>query len=262
MRLNQILAISLLLLLTACDSTAVQQTDGKTSNASKENSVTLDKSDELAKIAYAMGANSGNFLARNLPEFESWGMHFDPKIIESGFTESLSQKSQLNEQEIQTILTAFQEQITTKLAEIEQQQAKVTAEANKIFLDANASKEGVKVTATGMQYRIIEPGTGANPQATDTVQAHYRGTLVSGEEFDSSYSRNKPEEFPLDGVIKGWTEGLQLIKEGGKIELVLPPELAYGNRAIPQIPANSVLLFEVELIKIITPETTATEDTN
>jgi len=126
-------------------------------------------------------------------------------------------------------------------------------------MDANAKKEGVKVTESGIQYRIIEAGTGATPTATDTVSAHYRGTLVNGKEFDNSYTRNKPEQFALNGVIKGWTEGLQLIKEGGKIELVLPPELAYGSRAIPQIPANSVLVFEVELLKVIKPEVKAAE---
>ena len=258
MRVNRIFALSLMLFLASCDSTSVElavDTDNKDGNLATPAETTtpgsLDKTDEMAKIAYAMGANSGYFLARNLPEFESWGMQFDPEVIKKGFLESLDQKSQMEEQEIQTVLTAFQEQIKVKLAEIEEQQAKVTAEANKLFLDANLLKEGVKVTESGIQYRIIEAGTGATPTATDNVKAHYRGSLVSGQEFDSSYARDKPEEFSLNGVIPGWTEGLQLIKEGGKIEMVLPPELAYGDRALPQIPANSVLVFEVELLEIV-----------
>jgi len=108
----------------------------------------------------------------------------------------------------------------------------------------------VKTTESGIQYRILTPGTGKNPLATDTVKVNYKGSLINGEEFDSSYKRGEPAEFALNGVIPGWTEGLQLIKVGGKIELVLPPELAYGTRALPSIPANSILVFEVELLEI------------
>ncbi|MCP3675795.1 MAG: FKBP-type peptidyl-prolyl cis-trans isomerase [Gammaproteobacteria bacterium] len=256
-----LVSISFLLLLVACDSntstvtadtTKTQETTTKLSSVTPKG--TLDKTDKMAQIAYAMGANSGIFLARNLPEFEKWGMEVDPEFIKMGFLESLEDKSQMDDQEVQTVLMAFQEQIKTKLAEIAQKQAKVTAEANKIFLDANAAKEGITTTESGIQYRVIEAGTGANPVATDKVKVHYRGTLVDGTEFDSSFSRNEPASFALNSVISGWTEGLQLIKEGGKIELVLPPELAYGERATPTIPANSVLIFEVQLLEIIKAE--------
>ena len=259
MRVNQFFIIPLILLLAACDSQTAEATDAAGSKdavaaettETTETAGSLDKTDEMAKISYAMGANSGIFLARNLPEFEKWGMAVDSELIKEGFLDSMEEKSQMDEQEIQAVLVAFQETIKAKLAEIDQQQATVTAEANKLFLDANALKEGVKTTESGIQYRIITEGTGANPAATDTVKVHYRGTLVNGEEFDSSYSRNEPTQFALNGVIPGWTEGVQLIKEGGKIELVLPPELAYGDRALPTIPANSVLVFEVELLEII-----------
>jgi len=261
MRVNQLFAISLLLFIAACDSSSVTvtaDTDVKDEvAASKQTSAlvsgSLDKTDEMAKIAYAMGANSGAFLAQNLPEFEKWGMSINSELIKKGFLESMDQKSQMDEQEIKTVLTAFQEQIQAKLAEIDQKQAIATAEANKLFLEANATKEGVKTTESGIQYRIINAGTGTNPLATDTVKVHYRGTLVNGDEFDNSYSRNQPAEFALNGVIPGWTEGLQLIKVGGKIELALPPELAYGERKLPNIPANSILVFEVELLEIVKP---------
>ncbi len=257
-----LVTISFLLLLVACDSNtstvsanaAKTQETTTTEQSSETQKGTLDKTDQMAQMAYAMGANSGIFLARNLPEFEKLGMEVDPKLIKLGFLESLEDKSQMDYQEIQTVLMAFQEQIETKLAEIEQKQTKVTSKANKLFLDANAAKEGVAKTESGIQYRIIEAGTGVNPVATDTVTVHYRGTLVDGTEFDSSFSRNEPATFGLNGVIPGWTEGLQLIKEGGKIELVLPPELAYGERATPTIPANSVLIFEVQLLEIIKAE--------
>jgi FKBP-type peptidyl-prolyl cis-trans isomerase len=114
----------------------------------------------------------------------------------------------------------------------------------------NLTKDGVKETKSGLQYKIIKPGVGTKPSATDKVTVHYRGTFIDGTEFDSSYKRNEPATFPLNQVIQGWTEGLQLIAPGGKIELVIPPEIAYGPRGRGPIPPNTTLLFEVELVKI------------
>ena len=207
MRVQLFIAISALLILTGCDSSTKESTDADEnvqqldSQVNSESVISLDKTDEMAKIAYAMGANSGLFLARNLPEFKKWAMEIDPELIKKGFLDSLEQKSEMNEQEIKTVLTTFQEQIQAKLADIDKKQAIVTAEANTLYLDANAKKEGVKITESGIQYRVITAGTGANPVATDTVKVHYRGSLVTGQEFDSSYARNKPAEFSLNGVI-------------------------------------------------------------
>jgi FKBP-type peptidyl-prolyl cis-trans isomerase FkpA len=269
MRINKVLSLAMLLALAGCGES--NDTDTATTDAAEtsteqvaetvEMTGSIDKSDEMAKIAYAMGANSGQFLAKNIPEFKSWGMDFDIDLVKKGFLESLDSKSQMDEQEIQTVLMAFQGQITTKLAEIEAKQATATTEANQLFLAENATKEGVQTTDSGLQYKIIEEGTGASPTVSDTVLAHYRGTLIDGTEFDSSYSRNAPSKFTLSGVIPGWTEALQLLKIGGKIELALPPELGYGARAIPKIPANSVLKFEIHLVEIVAlkpaePETT------
>jgi FKBP-type peptidyl-prolyl cis-trans isomerase len=125
------------------------------------------------------------------------------------------------------------------------------AEAGKAFLAENSKKEGVKTTSSGLQYKMLKEGTGKAPKATDTVLVHYRGTLINGKEFDSSYKRNEPIEFPLDGVIKGWTEGVQLVKEGGKIQLFIPSELAYGSRGAPgAIGPNETLVFEIELLQV------------
>ncbi len=119
------------------------------------------------------------------------------------------------------------------------------------FLEANKSKDGVKTTATGLQYKVLEEGTGAKPAASNTVEVHYRGTHISGAEFDSSYARNQPAQFPLNAVISGWTEGVQLMAEGSKFQFYIPSELAYGERDIPGIPGNSVLIFDVELLKVM-----------
>jgi FKBP-type peptidyl-prolyl cis-trans isomerase len=120
------------------------------------------------------------------------------------------------------------------------------------FLKANATKDGVKSTASGLQYKILQEGSGKSPKASDTVKVHYRGTLLDGTEFDSSYKRGEPIEFPLNRVIPGWTEGVQLAKEGGKIQLFIPSQLAYGSGGTPGGPIgpNETLIFEIELIQV------------
>ena len=119
------------------------------------------------------------------------------------------------------------------------------------FLKENATKEGVKATSSGLQYKVVKEGEGKSPKASDTVRVHYRGTTIDGKEFDSSYKRGEPIEFPLNGVIRGWTEGLQLMKEGGKSMLYIPSKLAYGEQgAGGAIGPNETLIFEVELLKV------------
>lgn len=119
------------------------------------------------------------------------------------------------------------------------------------YLNTNKGKPGVKVTRTGLQYKVLRPGTGKSPKATDLVEVHYKGTLINGQTFDSSYSRNSTAKFPLNRVIPGWTEGLQLMKEGAKYEFVIPSNLGYGTTgAGDSIPPNATLIFEVELIKV------------
>jgi FKBP-type peptidyl-prolyl cis-trans isomerase len=127
--------------------------------------------------------------------------------------------------------------------------AEMSPEKNAEYLAANAKKAGVKVTGSGLQVREITAGSGKQPGPTSQVTVHYKGTFITGKEFDSSYSRGEPITFPLNGVIAGWTEGLQLMREGGKAELVIPHELAYG-RGRPGIPPYQTLVFQVELLKV------------
>ncbi len=129
--------------------------------------------------------------------------------------------------------------------------SKSTLEEGKAFLAENAKQEGVKTTSTGLQYKVLAEGTGKSPKAKDTVVVHYRGTSIGGAEFDSSYARREPAEFPLNGVIRGWTEGVQLMKEGSRFQFFIPPNLAYGaGGAPPDILPNETHIFEVELLKV------------
>jgi FKBP-type peptidyl-prolyl cis-trans isomerase len=143
-----------------------------------------------------------------------------------------------------------------------EQKQKEAGEKNKTegtkFLEENKNKPGVKTTASGLQYKVIKDGTGPQPKATDMVTVNYRGTLIDGTEFDSSYKRGQPATFPLNGVIKGWTEGLQLMKVGSKYQFFVPSNLAYGERSVgPDIAANATLIFEVELQDVKPPPTPA-----
>lgn len=156
-------------------------------------------------------------------------------------------KPAYTEQELQQAYQQFQKEMQQKQLD----QAKTAQSSSDNFLAENAKKPGVKTTASGLQYKITKEGTGKQPTATSVVTVHYKGQLVDGKVFDSSIERGQPIEFPLNQVIPGWTEGLQLMKEGGKATLYIPSQLGYGEQGVPgMIPANSTLIFDVELIKV------------
>jgi len=150
------------------------------------------------------------------------------------------------------ILTAYQQEMQMKMMAEASAAAEENEQKAEAFLAENGKKEGVKTLASGLQYKVITEGGGASPTAESTVEVHYKGTLIDGTEFDSSYKRGEPASFPVGGVIPGWTEALQLMKEGAKWEVAIPPALAYGEQgAPPVIPPNSALVFEVELLKVV-----------
>ena len=142
--------------------------------------------------------------------------------------------------------------ISDKLTQMKEDKAAENLQAGQEFLEANKSKEGVVTLASGLQYQVLVEGTGAKPSATDTVKCHYHGTLINGTVFDSSVQRGTPAKFPLNMVIKGWTEGVQLMPEGSKWRFFIPADLGYGNRQVSaQIGPNSALIFDVELLEIV-----------
>jgi len=193
------------------------------------------------KMSYVIGMDIGN-------NFKRQSIDVDPNILARGIQDALSgAKSLVTEQEIQDTLTAFQKERAAKQEEV----AKKNKNEGETFMTANKKKEGVKALASGLQYKVIKVGTGKKPKIKDSVTTHYRGTLIDGTEFDSSYKRGQPVSFPVSGVIAGWTEALQLMEEGAKWQLFVPPNLAYGEKGTGGvIGPNATLIFEIELISI------------
>jgi len=176
----------------------------------------------------------------------------DPKILQQGLQDALGGgKTLLSEDEARATLTEFQSEMRQKQQEKMQQAGEANKKEGEAFLAANKTKDGVVALPSGLQYKIITAGTGPKPTASDSVVCNYRGTLIDGKEFDSSYKRGQPATFPVSGVIKGWTEALQLMPVGSKWQLFVPSELAYGERGTgADIGPNATLIFEVELLSI------------
>ena len=215
-----------------------------------ETAANVELTTEVQKQAYSVGASIGKYMSGHIKEQEELGLPVDRNLIISGFSNGLNDELKLTEEEMQTLLQSLDEELNEK----RQAQATVLSEKalteSKAFLDANKVKEGVVTTESGLQYEVLIPGTGEKPKAEDTVEVHYVGTLTDGTEFDSSVARGEPAKFPLNRVIPGWTEGVQLMPVGAKYKFVVPAELAYGERDTGTIPANSTLVFEVELLSI------------
>ena len=200
---------------------------------------------EMEKVSYAIGTQIGQ-------NFKRQAIEINLDMMMRGLQDALAGKEPvLTQDQIKEVLTAFQQRMRTEQQERQKKEGAENLIKGKAFLDANKAKEGVKVLPSGLQYKVITKGTGKTPKTTDKVKTHYAGTLIDGTEFDSSYKRGTPAEFPVTGVIKGWTEALQLMKEGGKWELYIPAALAYGEQGRPSIPPNSVLVFQIELIEVL-----------
>lgn len=216
----------------------------KSDGAAKSTSTITDKSPELEQVGYSLGYLMGSGNKQDIPDLNL-------EAFEQGMRDAYSgddKKRALTEEQMQKVLGDYQQKRQEEMVKEVEAKAKANKEAGDKFLAENAKKEGVQTTASGLQYKVITQGTGAKPKATDTVTVHYEGKLLDGKVFDSSYERGAPVQFPLNQVIKGWTEGLQLMPQGSKYELYIPSELAYGEAGNPAIEPNSVLIFTVELL--------------
>jgi len=209
--------------------------------------------DNLAdRASYAIGFQMGSGMKMQ-------GIEVNPDLVHRGLKDGLEgSKPAMTTEQVQETLMDFQQSQQQAMAERRQKQSEENVVEGRKFLEANKEKEGVKVMASGLQYEILKEGDGEKPSATDTVLAHYTGTLIDGTVFDSSVERGRPSEFPVNRVIRGWTEALQQMPVGSKWRLYIPSDLAYGERgAPPMIGPNAVLIFDVELLEIKSAEPTA-----
>ncbi len=203
----------------------------------------LSKAD---KLGYSIGYNIANSLKQQ-------GIEINQELLLKGITDIFSgKKPLLSKQEVQQNLNAFRKERKAKMQKARKRQARKNMAQGEVFLAKNEKKEGVVTLPSGLQYKVVKPGTGDTPKSTDQVTTHYRGTLIDGTEFDSSYARGEPATFPVNGVIAGWTEALQLMKVGAKWQLFIPGDLAYGKRGAAggKIPPNATLIFDIELLSI------------
>jgi len=226
--------------LSACNQ------EEKATNASTNVELTT----EAQKEAYSVGASIGRYMSGHIKEQEELGIPVDRSLIVTGFTNGLNDQLKLTEEEMQTLLQGLDKKLNDKRQEQAIAISAKNIEEGKKYLEENKAKPGVVTTESGLQYEVLTPGSGEKPAAEDTVEVDYVGTLLDGKEFDSSYKRGQTIKFPLDRVIPGWTEGLQLMPVGAKYKFVIPAELAYGERDNGTIPPNSTLIFEVELKSI------------
>lgn len=198
-------------------------------------------SSDIQKISYALGYQVST---QTPPDV-------DPDLFAEGMRDGQSKKGpRFTEAELSAALAAYQQDMQKKALAQQQTSNQASSQATDQFLADNAKKPGIVTTASGLQYQVLKEGTGATPSATSSVTVHYEGRLVNGTVFDSSIARKEPATFPLNQVIAGWTEGLQLMKEGGQYRFFIPAKLGYGEQDMGTIPPNSPLIFDVTLIKV------------
>ena len=206
----------------------------------------LEREDQ--KVGYSIGYQVGG-------DFKRQGLCVNHEMVIRGVLDALAgSESLMTEDEMARTLVRLQSEARAAQEQQRQELARWNLAEGAAFLAANAKREGVQTLPSGLQYRIVEEGSGRTPSATDTVTVHYRGTLIDGTEFESSYDRGEPATFGIEGVIPGWSEALQLMKEGARWQLFVPPYLGYGERDSDRVGPNSTLIFEVEMISVDTVE--------
>lgn len=203
---------------------------------------------EKDKISYSIGYQVGG-------DFRRQQLEARPEVILQGIQDAMSGgQPHMTQTEMRATLSALGQRVAAERQQQQSRQSSETLEKGKAFMQENAGKEGVKTTASGLQYKVIKQGAGITPGKNDRVTVHYRGSLIDGTEFDSSYSRNKPATFGVSQVISGWTEALMMMQEGSEWQLFIPAELAYGERRVGRITPNSTLIFDVLLISVTAAE--------
>lgn len=253
------LTLALALGLTACkDEKATNQSADVAKQAQEQNLTVNDKSSFEVKASYAIGASVGSYLRHLQSTQEQYIGKLDEAFIKQGFADALAEKSSLDNKAIETVLRDLDKKVQEAMEAQAKKEAQANLEAGKKFLEENAKKEGVKVTSSGLQYKVIKEGNGLTPKSGDTINVIYKGTTIDGKVFDE---QKEGVEFPLDNMIPGWVEGLQLMKAGSQFEFYIPADLAYGEAgAADVIKPNSVLVFDVTLVDVKKAESKDTEN--
>ncbi len=217
----------------------------------------LDLKQPDAKAAYAMGADMGKVMASNLDSIKGTDIKLSPDIIIAAFIDGINNQSKLSDEDVKATMLAFKDRVMPILNAKKEAEKQAFAQQGidnlkqgPAYLAQNKAKKGVKTLASGLQYTVAKSGTGNSPTRTDQVRVHYTGKLIDGTVFDSSKERG-PTLLGVSRVIAGWTEALQLMKEGAKWQLTIPAELAYGKSGSRNIPGNSVLIFDIELLEVV-----------
>lgn len=229
----------LAVLLSACGNQATGQ---------KERTVDLKTTRD--SVSYGIGSDVGHNLQMNLKQSGLDSLNMDAMF--AGMRDAMDSTERISTEKVKAVVQAYMMEAQKTMMAKQQAEAEATLAAGQAFMAENGKKPGVTTTASGLQYEVLQMGKGAKPTAADTVRVNYKGTLLNGKQFDSSYDRGQPAEFPVNAVIPGWTEALQLMPVGSRWKLYIPSDLAYGERgAGADIPGNSTLIFEVELMDIL-----------
>lgn len=253
---KNILAISLLaasvFAVTACGGDDKKGADASAAVSAAANVKVDEKSSFEDKVSYSVGASVGSYIATIHREQSEFIGSLNNDIVIKGFIDALNSSTTLSDEEISDTLVTLDKKVREGVDKKQKADASKTLEEGKKFLEENAKKEGVKTTESGLQYKVLKEGKGKTPTPTDTVRVTYKGTLIDGTVFDE---QQEPISFPLANIIPGWIEGLQLMKEGGSMELYIPSDLAYGEMAAGDlIKPNSTLVFRIDLVEVVAPE--------
>lgn len=261
--MKSVLKVSLLaatvMLAVGCQKEEPKAEAPQTEQVQAEMAKAVEFKTEDDKAAYAIGISFANYLSTSIDKPSELGINLNKDLVLKGIEHVFAGNPELNEEETRAALEELDKRVAETMQAQAAEKSAAAKQAGDDFRTEFSKEDGVTKTDSGLLYQVVTAAEGESPKDTDTVQVHYKGTLIDGTQFDSSYDRGEPATFPLNRVIPGWTEGVQLMQVGSKYKFVIPPELAYGEQDTPTIPANSTLVFEVELLKIDNGEETATQ---
>ncbi|AEY00809.1 FKBP-type peptidyl-prolyl cis-trans isomerase FkpA [Oceanimonas sp. GK1] len=246
--MKKLLQVSLLAAAVMAGLSGCKEEQAASTAPAAENAVALNSFED--KSAYAIGLSMGRYIGSTLEKQQELGVTLNDEVILQGVKDGFGAEGQMTDEEVQQALMAYDTHINELIEAKNKEEAAATLKEGEEFLKENAKRDGVQVTESGLQYEVLTEGEGDKPAAEDVVTVHYTGTLVDGTQFDSSVERGEPASFPLNQVIPGWTEGVQLMPVGAKYKFYIPSALAYGETGAGSIPGNAVLIFDVELLDI------------